>query len=230
MKPEFYRNLSDSPLFKGQTADDIRDLLSRVLIRVKTFKRGNTLAFRGDPCLALMIILEGVVRGEMLDWKGKIIEIEMISAPRPLAPAFLFGKNNRFPVDAVAVDEVTILWIPKNSLLSLFQISPGLLSNYLDTISSRTQFLSEKIWFMSFKTIRDKIASYVLSLSGPDENPLILPKNQRELSEFFGVTRPALSRIFAALKRDNILEYKGKKITIIDREKLIGILSDTPEE
>lgn len=226
MKPEFYQNLAHSALFKGQTADEIRDLLSRVQAQVKTFKRGNPLAFRGDPCQALMIILKGMVRGEMLDWKGKTIEIEMISAPRSLAPAFLFGKNNRFPVDVIAVDEVTILWISRSSLLRLFQFSAMLLTNYLDIISNRTQFLSERLWFMNFKTIREKIASYVLSLSKPDENFLILPKNQQDLSEFFGVTRPALSRIFAELRRDRIMEYQRKNITIINKEKLIGILSD----
>jgi CRP-like cAMP-binding protein len=226
MKPEFYRNLSSSVLFKGQTAEEIQYLLSRVQVQVKTFKRGNTLAFRGDPCQTLMIILKGMVKGEMLDWKGKIIEIEIISAPRPLAPAFLFGTHNRFPVDVVAVDEVTILSISRSSLLRLFQFSPQLLTNYLDTISNRTQFLSEKLWFMSFKTIRQKIVSYILSLSKPDENSLTLPKNQRELSEFFGVTRPALSRIFSAMKRDKIMEYQRRKITITDREKLIGILKN----
>jgi CRP-like cAMP-binding protein len=77
---------------------------------------------------------------------------------------------------------------------------------------------------MSFKTIREKIASYILSLSKPGKNSLTLPKNQRELSEFFGVTRPALSRIFAVLEREKIIEYKRKKITLKNREKLSNIL------
>jgi CRP-like cAMP-binding protein len=126
----------------------------------------------------------------------------------------------------VATNEVTTLIIPVESLLLLFRASPKLLSNYLDAISNRAQFLSERLWFMSFKTIREKIASYILSLSGPDNNPIILSKNQRELSEFFGVTRPSLSRTFARLKKDNILRYDRKKIVIIDRKKLSAILSD----
>ena len=224
MKSVFYETLSSSLLFGNLPPQKIKKLFGHIHYQVKKFNRGNTLVFRGDPCHVLMILLKGMVRGEMLDFKGKTIEIEMISAPRPLAPAFLFGKQNRFPVDVVAVDEVLILWIPRNSLLRLFQLSPQLLTNYLNTISNRAQFLSEKLWFMSFKTIREKIASYILSLSKPGKNSLTLPKNQRELSEFFGVTRPALSRIFATLEREKIIEYKRKKITLINREKLMGIL------
>jgi signal-transduction protein with cAMP-binding, CBS, and nucleotidyltransferase domain len=61
MKPEFYRQLTVSMLFKGQTADEIQALFSRIPFQIKTYKKGNTLAFRGDPCQALILILKGTV-------------------------------------------------------------------------------------------------------------------------------------------------------------------------
>ena len=51
----------------------------------------------GDPVANLLIVLSGSVRGEMIDYSGKTVKIEDIEAPKPLAAAFLFGKENRFP-------------------------------------------------------------------------------------------------------------------------------------
>lgn len=226
MDKALVEKLSSSSLFKGHSSDETADLLSKIQYQLRKFNQGNILVSRGEICQALLIILKGSVRGEMLDFKGKVIEIEVIEAPRPLAPAFLFGNQNTFPVDVVAIDDVIVLWIPRNALIRLFQMSPILLTNYLNIISNRAQFLSEKLWFMSFKSIREKIASYILSLSEPDQDILSLPKNLQELSSFFGVTRPALSRIFSTLKRENILSYKRKKITILNRKKLTEILGD----
>jgi CRP-like cAMP-binding protein len=226
MNPEIFSGLSGSFLFKNIPAEKIKHSLNRIQYSTQTYKKGNTLVFRGKKCQELIRLIKGTVRGEMTDAKGKLIEIEIIPAPRPLAPAFIFGQHNHYPVDIIALEEVSAVFIPKTSLLSLFESNPVLLTNFLDAISNRAQFLSKKLWLMSFKTIRGKIASHVLSLLKPGENSVTLPQNQRELSEFFGVTRPSLSRVFSQLFRDNILEYKQKKIIIKSREKLIDLLEE----
>lgn len=213
-----------SPLFKGIPAEEITEMLKRVRHRIKKYKKGNTIAFKGDTCEELLVLVKGSVRGEMVDYSAKEVEIEIINAPRPLAPAFLFGPHNVYPVDAVANGEVTLLAIPKGSLITLFQLNATVLRNYLDAISGRAQFLSEKLYFMSFKSIKEKIAHYILTLTKPGQDKVILPRNQRELSEFFGVTRPSLSRVFAELEKDGIISYDRKTVTIKDREGFKKIL------
>lgn len=228
MKLETYKVLAESPLFKGIPAQKIEELLKRVRHRIKRYKKGNIIAFKGDNCDELLVLLKGSVRGEMVDFNGKSVEIEKIDAPRPVAPAFLFGKNSVFPVDVVTDEEVTLLSIPRSSLILLFQANAEILHNYLETISSRTQFLSDKLRFISFKTIKEKIAHYILSLSKPGEDEVVLPRNHQELSEFFGVTRPSLSRVFSGLEKEGIIDYHRKKVTIRNRERLNKILKGNP--
>ena len=226
MISEIYEILSRSPIFTGISPEKIEEMVTRFRYNIRTYKKGNTITLRGEPCEELMIVIKGTVKGEMIDFKGKAIEIEMISAPRPLAPAFLFGKQNRFPVDVVASEEVVLLSIPKSSLINIFQSNATVLNNFLNIISDRTQFLSDKLWFISFKSIKEKIAHYILSLLKKGKNTVMLPKNQQELSEFFGVTRPSLSRVFAELEKENILFYDRRKIIIKDRDKLNEILKE----
>lgn len=219
-----YEQLSRSPVFKDISPVEIKDLLNRVQHRVTNYKKGKILALRGDTCEKLMILIEGKVRGEMVDFNGKSIEVETISAPRPIAPGFIFGKNNFFPVDVVADQDINVLSLPKNSLIQLIQLNKRVLNNYLDIISNRAYFLSERLWFMSFKTIKEKFAHYIFTLLKPGETKLVLPKNQQELSEFFGVSRPSLARVIREMEEEEVIKHNRREIIIKDLEKLKEML------
>lgn len=161
----------------------------------------------------------------MVDLDGKAVQVESISAPRPIAPAFIFGKKNRFPVDVVTEKDVIILSIPKTSLIRLIQVSMVVLNNYLDIVSTRTHFLSERLWFMSFKTIREKFAHYIHGMLKPGENKVLLSKSQQELSEYFGVSRPSLARVIREMENEGIITQNRREITINDLDQFKNFVS-----
>ncbi|MFA6402803.1 MAG: Crp/Fnr family transcriptional regulator [Salinivirgaceae bacterium] len=220
-----YHHIANSPVFKGLTPDTIETLLKSVQFRIKNVNEQQVIAQREDECTNLILIVQGSVRGEMLDYSGKILKVEDIYAPRPIAAAFLFGQNNRYPVDVVSNEDTTLLVIPKDSVLKMFQQSDVFLKNYLNAISNRAQFLSQRIWFLSFKTIKEKLAQYILNLANANGNKITLPLTQKELAEYFGVTRPSLARALGELEKDQIIEAKGKEIIIINRKLLIQLLN-----
>lgn len=67
-----------------------------------------------------MILLKGSVRGEMIDYSGRLIKVEDIIAPRAIAPLFLFGADNRYPVEVTANEATEVFEIPKESVLKYF--------------------------------------------------------------------------------------------------------------
>lgn len=215
--------LPSSP-FQGLSEEELSGLLKKVNFRVKRYRKGEVIALRGDPCNNLLIIKRGSVKGEMLDFSGKTLKIEDIEAPRAIASAFLFGQNNKFPVDVIGSEEGELLILPKASVIHLFKESQVFLKNYLDSISNRAQFLSTRLYFLSFKTIKGKLAQYILSLSKPGDRELLLPKTQQEMAEFFGVTRPALARVMSELVKDRIVQVKRRRVLITDREKLMRLV------
>jgi CRP-like cAMP-binding protein len=146
--------------------------------------------------------------------------VEEIAVPRPLAPAFLFGNNNLFPVDIVASVPTTLLVIFTNSFLQLMQKNPLVLSRYLDSISNRAQFLSNRLYFLSFKTLKEKLAQYILQHAQPDANTVILEKTQHELAEYFAVSRPSLARTLRDLKLEGLIMGRGRQLSILDRGRL----------
>ena len=218
--------LLNSPLFRGLTTGDIETLLSVVPHRVKKFQAGSLISQSGEPVNTLIIVIIGNVKGEMVDYTGRVIKIEDIPAPGALAPAFIFGNKNRFPVNVIATTDTELLVIDKLDFLKLLMSNDKILVNFLDMISNRSQFLSEKIKFLNFKTIKGKLAHYILQKAGKEKSTIHLDMTQNELADFFGVARPSVARALGDLEEEGYLEAKGKNIKIIDKEGLADLTID----
>lgn len=216
--------LTKSPVFLGLLPDELSKILGGIHYQLKKFRKDELVVSSGEICSDLIIVLSGSVKGEMTDYTGKTIKIEDIEAPRPLAAAFLFGQKNRFPVTVITKNEVELMYIPRSEFLKLLQKEQRILINYLNSISSRAQFLSQRIKFLSFKTIRQKIAHYLLELAGDRLAVVELPLSQEQLSEFFGVTRPALARALGELAREGFIEVQRRNIRILDKQKMNVLL------
>jgi CRP-like cAMP-binding protein len=215
--------LSGSPLFFGLNEGQIQRMLSQIVFQVKSFDKGDLIASGGDECRSLQIVIKGNVKGEMIDYSGRVLKIEDIPAPRPLAVAFLFGKNNDYPVTISATEKTELFVLPKHSVVSLMQISEIFLTNFLNAISNRAQFISGKLRFLSFKTLKGKLAHYLLELDCRQNNngKIILNHTQEEMAELFGVARPSLSRTLRVLHHQGVIEANSRNIKIIDRKALL---------
>ena len=221
-----YSLLSKAPLFKGMTPDEVKIILSEVPFRIKKFQSGLMISQSGEPVNGLIVVINGVVKGEMVDYEGRVIKIEDIPAPGALASAFMFGSRNRFPVNVVAVSDGELLLIEKPDFLKLLMKSDILLINFLEMISNRSQFLSEKIKFLNFKTIKGKLANYILENAGTESVLVTVGMTQNELADFFGVARPSVARALGDLEKEGYIEAKGKIIRIINK---IGLADLTIE-
>lgn len=221
-----YSLLSNAPLFKGLTIVDIEKLLSEFPYRIKKFQAGSLISQIGEPVNSLMIVINGVVKGEMVDYAGRVIKIEDIPAPGALASAFMFGSRNRFPVNVIAVSSGEILMLEKSDFLKMLMRNDIILVNFLDMISNRSQFLSEKIKFLNFKTIKGKLAQYILQKAGKERQSVVLDLTQNDLADFFGVARPSVARALGELEETGYLEAKGKNIKIINKKGLSDLTID----
>jgi CRP/FNR family transcriptional regulator, dissimilatory nitrate respiration regulator len=215
-----YSILSHSPLFKGCSSAEIEMILKEVPGKNRKFKSGSMISQSGELVNSLIVILAGIVKGEMVDYAGRVIKIEDIPAPGALAPAFIFGNRNRFPVNVIAVTDSEILIIDKSDFLKILMNNDKILINFLDMISNRSQFLSEKIKFLNFKTIKGKLAQYILRLAGDQDIELKLDRTQIDLADYFGVTRPSVARALSEMEEAEYLLVKGKRIRILNRKGL----------
>lgn len=217
-------NLNDIvklPLFKSLKTSDVEGVFSAIKLAETHFNKGDILALQDEPCNRLIILLKGSVKAEMSAPSGKVIKVEDIAAPNPLAILFLFGQNNCFPVQVTALENITTLVIPKLSVLKMLSLNETILTNYLDISADFAARLSKKLHFMSFRTIRQKLSMYLIELAlrnGSNIAELDRPKSS--LAEYFGVSRPSLERELTNMQEDGLIKSEKKKITLVDINRL----------
>ncbi|HYQ57086.1 MAG TPA: Crp/Fnr family transcriptional regulator [Draconibacterium sp.] len=221
-----YSLLVKSPLFNGIPEEECRVLFSKIHYQVRKFEKDAIVVQGGEEVANLFVVLSGSVRGEMIDYSGKTVKIEDIEAPRPLAAAFLFGKENKFPVTVTANNKAELLAIPVVEFLKLLQLNTRLLRNYLNSISTRAQFLSQKLHFLSFKTIKEKVAHFLLQQAGDRFHSFELKNTQQQLAEMFGVTRPSLARVLGEMQSENLIKIEKKTVTLLNKEGLNSLLKN----
>ena len=183
--------------------------------------------FRGDPVDDLIVVIAGRLLAHINSFGGKMLRIEVLKAPDPVASAIVFASDNRLPVSLLAETDVDLLFIPREDVLTLCSKSREFTANYLRDMGDKVSILAEKIRLYQFSTIRQKIAGYILGLAGPRElNSVKLVYSKEILAEIMGVTRPALSREFSNLINEGLIKSSGKNVTIEDRQGLKDLLSD----
>jgi CRP-like cAMP-binding protein len=192
--------------------------------RYKTYRKNEIIFRQGNLCDALYILVSGSVKTEMITESGNLMGIEIIKAPRPLAPAFLFSDNNRFPVEVTTLEVSEILQIPKEEVIRLMGVQPNFMRQFLVHNANRTQFLTNRLQMLSIKTIKGKIAHFLLEQYNEYGKTFKINRNQTELAEFFGVARPSLARSLSEMIQDEIIFINKKEYTILNKDYLKSLL------
>lgn len=222
MEQDIIDILSQSYLFEGIGQAGIDNFLANDAYRIKEYTKNDVFALAGDQVNYLMIVLGGDLIARMVSESGKYIQIDKIGAGRIVAPAMLFASNNVFPVNVIPESDTSVFFMHKDNFLKAMHRDEKLLYNFIRIVSDINRFLSTKIHTLSLKTIRGKLAEYILSEAerqGKGET-VTLPLTKQELSDKFAVARQALSRSFSELEEEGLIQVKGKEIKILNGRRL----------
>ncbi len=220
-----YRIFLNSPLFSGLTMDELDSLFQKVNHQIRQFRSGELLAQAGEDVDKAILLMQGKLQGEMVDFGGNSLKIEELDPPQMVAAAFLFGPQSKFPVFLSAKSDGKMLIIQKKSFTYMLTLEPKVMVNYINIVSGKAQFLSGKITFLSLKTIKEKIAYYLLQrIKIGMNNLVIIDQTQTNLADLFGVTRPSLTRTILEMEKQGILTWSRERVQINDLQKLNHIL------
>ena len=190
-------------LFSSCSETMLEELLS-LPYRRKEYKEGDRVVSVGDTCDWLMLLAEGTVESRMGAQSGKEVVIERMQAPLILAPAFLFAKNHTIPVEVSMTTNGVVWYIHREAFFKFMTAHPEVLKQFLEILSDRSHFLSNKVRSFAVKSLRDRVLDYIR------QHGVIT--NVAEAAEMLGVARPSLSRLLADLQDEGLLERTEKGI------------------
>lgn len=215
------QSLTYCPLFRNMSQTEHDRFLDRNVKEVLTFKKGETIVMQGDPISSVMLLVMGSVRTEMITMEGNILDIDIMEAVIPLAPSFIYGERNIYPFDVIAVEPCIFLKISKEAWLEEMSNNKQMLTNFLTMNADLTLYLTSKLQMISLKSLRKKLATFFLEKTTAESGTFTLKRSRTQLAEFFGVQRQSLARSLKEMEDDGIIKLDGRKVTIIDRNKLI---------
>ena len=91
----------------------------------------------------------------------------------------------------------------------------------LKVVSNRALMLNKKLEYLSIKSLRGKISTYLLEEQKKEGNTTFqLNLNRNELADFINVSRPSLSRELGKMRDEGLIDFHSTAIKINDFEAL----------
>lgn len=198
MYDNLIETLSRAPVFTGCEQSTLEELTGSASHRLRHKEEGTHIAYMGDELTDSVILVEGTVYSSMTNQEGKEIVVETLTGPIMLAPAFLFAKNSRFPVNVIAKTNCTILYIPKSAFRDWLHRDPQLMMNFIGIVSNRCQRLSQRLNDFALQSLKERVTEYLRLHQRID--------SVEWLAKMLGVARPSLSRVLSDLKAEGVIE------------------------
>ena len=204
---ETFFELSDFSLFQGVDTGALDRLVHEASNRLTAYPAGAIIAHRNASCRSLLLLCEGMVTTFMSNTEGKEVVIDRIQAPETLAPAFIYGSEQTFPVSVKAVTTCRVWAISKDYFLTFLQQDKVLLSNFLRLISDRSLFLSRKLQEFALEKLSTRLVSYLQQQESIS--------NLQEVAFILGVARPSLSRALASMMAQGLVKKVDNKYVLV---------------
>lgn len=214
-----YINLIKSTsLMNSLPYEEIENYLKNNKLKVVSYKKNSIIHFDGEECCKLEIILSGKVVVDRIDESGNLMTITEFYKNDILGGNLLFSKSPIYPMTITSQLPSLILEVDKELLFELFYKDHDILLVFLESLSDNTYILGHKLKHYGTGTIREKLLNYLKQECKIQNSYYIrLPLTKKALAEKFGVQRSSLSRELAKMKKDGLIEFDAKSITL--REK-----------
>jgi len=213
------------PLFRNFSKEMQNEVLDRLEYRIDEFPKGDIIARQGTVCKYLHLLLEGKLNVDVIDISGNEVRVETIHAPRSFATPHIFAEKNTFPATFTVVEDVTLLRATKESVFSLMNSMPLFLQNFLCVSGSCNKCTLTRLRVLTFRSIRSRFIYYLFDHMKEASNTIELNEhNLVQLSEYLGVTRPALSKEIKKLVEEGHIDFARRQVKIINRKALSDML------
>ncbi len=208
-------------LFKGVENAAVEKIVSMAVEKEKEFAPGDLIAQKGSKLNELYLLTSGYVGAEVEDSAGNKIVAERIAAPAVLAPAFLYADDNVLTLNLRAYSTAKVGAIGRKNFTAIMSQYPAVMTNFLEILSNPKKLLSQRVTYLTYRTIREKLANYLLEIIERDGTLRFRNRlTQNQMSEMFGVTRPALAKTIGELCAEGTIHVKGKQVEVLLPDKL----------
>ncbi len=165
------------------------------------------------------IVLDGSLNIENIDFLGNKTILSNLNVGDVFGETYALSKE-RMMVDVITLTKCKILFFDVNVLFDDEYKKESwrdkIMSNLLNISSYKNLALSNRIFFTSFKKIRDKLMAYFSYLSIKNNSKTFnVPFDRQGLADYLNVDRSALSKELCKMRDDGIIEFYKNSIKLL---------------
>ncbi|MEL0456705.1 Crp/Fnr family transcriptional regulator [Flavobacteriaceae bacterium SZ-1-7] len=191
-------------------------------------KKGQQFIIEGAPVNGLFFVLKGKVKVFRTGIIGREQIVRFATAGEIIGHRG-FGTEEYYSIGAIALEETVLCYFSKNDLQDILQANPKFAYDMMLFYANELNRSESKVKSISQMTVRERVIDTLLYINkkfGSNKGFLDVPLSRREYAEYAGTTEEQVIRIFSALKKENFIISKGKKIGINDIQLLKNEISE----
>lgn len=222
---EYVATLGKCPLFQGIAPEELADLLSCLQPAVRTFTEREAVALEGEPGAKVGIVLRGEIAVVRENAAGVRVILTVLGPGGIFGEMGAFAGNGAWPATVLTQRESLVLFIEPHVFLGNCGKSGGghraLTGNMLRILAQKALLLQRKVEYLSQKTLRGKIGTYLLEQHARSKGGrFLLSLNRRDLADFLNVARPSLSRELCRMRDEGIIDFHRNAVAVKDLSAL----------
>lgn len=212
--------------FGGLCAHELESLSSNKSCTL--YKKGQVMFYEGTRPLGVFCINEGKVKVYKTGDDGKDQIIQIAKEGDLLGYRAMISEES-YPVTAEALEGAKVCFIPKSNFLRLLEENSEFNHLILKEACKELGLMTENLTNLAQKSVRERLAVSLLmlkdtyGLNGHDDGPVEINLTREDLANIVGTATETVIRLLHDFKEEKVIETKGRKIRVIDPDRLVKI-------
>lgn len=203
-------------LFSGLPGEDV-DRIAAITV-LKLLEKGDYLFREGQPSVGFYVVQHGSINVHRVSAGGREQVIHVFRTGDSLAEATLVLPGG-YPADARALESSRVLLVQRPEFIALLRRQPELSLRMLASMSQRLRILVGQLDDLTLKDVETRLAHWLLKRC-PDRSAagsvaIELPMAKRVLAAELGTVSETFSRTLARLRRERLIQVKGRTVMVL---------------
>jgi CRP-like cAMP-binding protein len=225
MFEKYNKVLLNCELFRNIDRDDLASMLQCLKPRIFNYGKNRYIAMAGEKFKSVGIVLEGEAMAYKENAAGTRVMMTLLKPGDIFGEIVAFSSQSKWPVTVETQQFCNVLFISRERIVGECEkVCPWhrkLIENMLMIVSDRALMLSRKVDYLSIKSIRGKISTYLLEqYRNSKSTTFMLPMNRNEMADFLNVSRPSMSREMCRMRDEGAIDFYLASVRIKDLDIL----------
>ncbi|MFI3306727.1 MAG: Crp/Fnr family transcriptional regulator [Rikenellaceae bacterium] len=190
--------------------------------RIRRYKRGDYVAYKGDRAAELTILVEGSVKTELLLESGIYYTSRQHTAPYPIGALAIFSAEASYRADIVALDECVVIAVARDDVEEQMSQCRRFMRSFIAYNGAKIDMFTRHLSILTHKSLKGRLSFYILTIA--QGRRFRFDKRLEALATYLSVERPSLSRAIAQMVDEGVITYCRGEGEIVDMEALRELL------